>query len=85
MVAAISRSGFTIADSLVLARVGYGYDASIGLYGAKGKFSASIPAVVSALNSVDFPTLGSPTMPHLMPMMFSLSINRAFAGWFNTV
>jgi hypothetical protein len=30
----------------------------------KGKFSAAIPALVSALNSVDLPTLGRPTIPH---------------------
>src|SRR5690606_26184582 len=27
-----------------------------------------MPAAVSALNSVDLPTLGSPTIPHLMPI-----------------
>ena len=36
-----------------------------------GKFSAAIPAFVSALNSVDFPTFGSPTIPHLNPMIYS--------------
>jgi hypothetical protein len=31
----------------------------------KGKFSACIPAEVNALNNVDFPTFGKPTIPHL--------------------
>ena len=39
----------------------------------KGKFSALMPALVSALNSVDLPTLGSPTMPQLKPIVKSHS------------
>ena len=35
----------------------------------KGKFEAAILALVSALNKVDLPTLGKPTMPHLNPMV----------------
>jgi hypothetical protein len=35
----------------------------------KGKFSASMPARVRALKSVDLPTFGRPTMPHLNPMV----------------
>jgi hypothetical protein len=35
----------------------------------KGKFSALMPALVRALNSVDLPTLGRPTMPQLKPMV----------------
>ena len=34
----------------------------------KGKFSASMPARVSALRSVDLPTFGSPTMPQWNPI-----------------
>jgi hypothetical protein len=30
----------------------------------KGKFAASALALDSALKSVDFPTLGKPTIPH---------------------
>jgi hypothetical protein len=33
-----------------------------------GKFAASIPALVSALNRVDLPTFGRPTIPHLNPI-----------------
>src|SRR5680860_1817193 len=33
-----------------------------------GKFSAPMPALVNALNRVDLPTLGRPTMPQLKPM-----------------
>jgi hypothetical protein len=28
-------------------------------------------ALVKALKSVDFPTFGNPTMPHLKPILFS--------------
>jgi hypothetical protein len=34
----------------------------------KGKFSALMPALVRALNNVDLPTLGRPTIPHLNPI-----------------
>jgi hypothetical protein len=37
----------------------------------KGKFSAPIPALVRALNKVDLPTFGNPTMPQLKPMLLS--------------
>jgi hypothetical protein len=30
----------------------------------KGKFADSAPALLNALNSVDLPTFGNPTMPH---------------------
>jgi hypothetical protein len=40
----------------------------------KGKLAASMPAFVSALKSVDFPTLGKPTIPHLNPMMFTYNV-----------
>jgi hypothetical protein len=35
----------------------------------KGKFSAGIDDFVKALKRVDFPTLGSPTIPHLKPII----------------
>jgi hypothetical protein len=37
-----------------------------------GKLAASIPALVSALNNVDLPTLGKPTIPHLNPILITL-------------
>ena len=42
-----------------------------------GKLAASMPALVSALKRVDLPTFGSPTIPHLNPILFVtfLSIN----------
>ncbi len=44
----------------------------------KGKFYAAIPFLVSALNRVDLPTLGRPTMPQLKPMIMSVW----FCSWF---
>ncbi|KZZ13404.1 hypothetical protein A3750_17295 [Oleiphilus sp. HI0079] len=38
-----------------------------------GKFSAPMPALVSALKSVDLPTFGRPTMPQLKPMIVILN------------
>jgi hypothetical protein len=35
----------------------------------KGKFSAGIEDLVKALKSVDLPTFGSPTIPHLNPIL----------------
>jgi hypothetical protein len=37
----------------------------------KGKLAASAFALESALNKVDFPTFGSPTMPHFKPIFNS--------------
>ncbi len=34
-----------------------------------------MPALVRALNRVDLPTLGKPTMPHFKLMEFSLELN----------
>jgi hypothetical protein len=34
----------------------------------KGKFAASALLFDNALNSVDFPTFGNPTIPHLSPI-----------------
>ena len=69
IVAGIERSGLT-SPSIASCR-GSGIDTTpaLGSIVQKGKFSASMPAFVSALNRVDFPTLGKPTMPHLMPML----------------
>ena len=41
----------------------------------KGKFSAcALLEFVNALNKVDFPTLGNPTMPHLNPIYLLLTV-----------
>jgi hypothetical protein len=42
----------------------------------KGKFSAPIPAFVRALNKVDLPTFGRPTMPQLKPIIMFLGDKR---------
>ncbi|GAC38037.1 hypothetical protein GPSY_2417 [Paraglaciecola psychrophila 170] len=65
------RLGFTIAASLSKRKSGTGTTPVLGSIVQNGKFAASIPALVNALKSVDFPTLGKPTMPHLKPILFS--------------
>ena len=43
----------------------------------KGKFAASaFFEAVRALNKVDFPTLGSPTIPHLKPIKILINLTR---------
>lgn len=56
-------------SQLVQTRIGHRYDTGVRLNGTEGKLAASIPALVSALNRVDLPTLGKPTIPHLNPMI----------------
>jgi hypothetical protein len=54
---------------LVCRGSGTGTTPAFGSMVQKGKFSASMPARVRALKSVDLPTFGRPTMPHLNPMV----------------
>src|SRR5688572_8606706 len=60
--------GFTMSDSALRRGSGTGTTPTFGSIVQKGKFAAAMPALVSALNRVDLPTFGRPTMPHLMPM-----------------
>src|SRR5690606_22001661 len=63
-----TRCGLTTSASARNRRSGTGTTPTLGSMVQKGKLAAAIPALVSALNRVDLPTLGNPTMPHLMPM-----------------
>ena len=63
------RCGFTILASSSRRGSGTGTTPVLGSMVQKGKLAASIPALVSALKSVDLPTLGKPTMPHLKPIV----------------
>ena len=72
MVVGITRCGLTISASLSRRKSGTGTTPVFGSIVQKGKFAASIPALVSALNRVDLPTFGRPTMPHLKPMCWTL-------------
>ena len=65
----ITFCGLTMADSALRRGSGTGTTPTFGSIVQNGKFAAAIPALVSALNRVDLPTLGRPTMPHLIPMM----------------
>src|SRR3546814_16346318 len=47
---------------------GTGTTPTFGSIVQNGKLAAAMPALVNALKRVDLPTLGRPTMPHLMPM-----------------
>ena len=55
---------------------GTGTTPILGSIVQKGKFSAcALLEFVKALNSVDFPTLGKPTIPHLKLICFLFIIN----------
>ena len=63
-----------LEDLRTMTRVRDRHDAHIRLDRCRtGKFSASAPAHVMALNSVDLPTFGKPTMPHRKPTHYSVS------------
>ena len=49
-----------------------------------GKFSAAIAALVNALNRVDLPTLGKPTIPQLKPMKLLTKCYLKIAADFTT-
>ncbi len=63
------RCGFTISANAFKRASGTGTTPVFGSMVQKGKLAASIPALVSALNNVDLPTFGKPTMPHLKPIV----------------
>ena len=65
------RCGFTMAEMRSCRGSGTGTMPVLGSMVQNGKFCAAMPARVSALKSVDLPTLGSPTMPQLNPMCHS--------------
>ncbi len=69
MVVGITRSGLTMAASASRRGSGIGTMPLFGSMVQKGKFSAAMPDLVRALNRVDLPTLGRPTMPQLNPMV----------------
>src|SRR6185437_916158 len=58
--------GCTMSASCCKRGSGTGTTPTFGSMVQNGKFAAAMPALVSALKSVDLPTLGRPTMPHWM-------------------
>ena len=61
---------FDIADILFNLSSGTATIPTFGSMVQKGKFSAcAFFDVVKALNKVDLPTLGNPTIPHLKPII----------------
>src|SRR3546814_2515194 len=60
--------GLTISASAFRRGSGTGTTPTFGSIVQNGKLAAAMPALVNALKRVDLPTLGRPTMPHLMPM-----------------
>ncbi len=69
IVVGMTFSGLTISASSFSRVSGTGTMPELGSIVQKGKFSASIPALVSALKRVDLPTLGRPTIPQLKPII----------------
>ena len=78
------RCGLTIAASASSRGSGTPTTPTLGSMVQNGKFAAGMPALVKALKSVDLPTLGRPTMPHLMPMdrpMSGIGIRQRSRCW----
>src|SRR5690554_4592507 len=69
-----TRSGLTISARGPKRGSGTGTMPVFGSMVQKGKFSAAIPDLVKALNRVDLPTLGKPTIPQLKPMVGTLLV-----------
>src|SRR6056297_192116 len=85
----VMRAGITCLDAAMPASLssrtsGTATSPTLGSIVQKGKFAACAAAVrVSALNSVDLPTFGSPTIPMLKPMMRLLQCASARMGGIN--
>jgi hypothetical protein len=65
--------GLTISAKASKRASGIATIPELGSMVQNGKFSAPMPDLVSALNKVDLPTFGNPTMPHLKPMMITFN------------
>src|SRR5688572_16141705 len=68
MVVGNTRWGFTKASKILRRLSGTEITPTFGSIVQKGKFAASALLLEIALNKVDFPTFGSPTIPHLSPI-----------------
>src|SRR5258705_2831800 len=68
IVVGIAFCGLAIDAILSRRGSGTGTMPQFGSIVQNGKFSAAMPALVSALNSVDLPTFGKPTIPQLKPI-----------------
>ena len=74
----VIRAGIILAEFAIAANLskrvsGTFTSPTLGSIVQKGKFAAWAEAVlVSALNKVDLPTFGKPTIPILKPMMYSI-------------
>ncbi len=70
-------SGLAMAASCFRRGSGTGTTPMFGSIVQNGKFAAAMPALVSALKSVDLPTFGKPTMPHLIPIGMTPGLGKA--------
>jgi hypothetical protein len=69
-VAGTMRPGCTSSASLVSRSSGTVITPTLGSIVQKGKFAACAFALDKQLNNVDFPTFGSPTIPHFNDIFF---------------
>ena len=60
----MTEAGFTSLVKVSRRGSGTFTNPTLGSMVQKGKFAASALALLNALNNVDFPTLGRPTIPH---------------------
>ena len=75
MVVLIFFLDLEISESLSYLSSGTGTIPILGSIVQKGKFSAwALEEFVKALNKVDLPTFGKPTIPHLKPIYLLLTV-----------
>ncbi len=81
----ITRSGLTMSAKASKRGSGIGTIPVLGSIVQKGKFSAAIPALVKALNKVDLPTFGKPTIPQLKPIYRLLVLISQWRAWYTKI
>ena len=74
-VVGITRCGFTNLSNSVNRLSGTVITPTLGSMVQKGKFADCALALDKQLKRVDFPTLGSPTIPHFRAITFQISTN----------
>src|SRR5689334_22658981 len=79
-VVGITFCGFTRPSNIFNLESGTEITPTLGSIVQNGKLAASALLLEIALNKVDFPTLGRPTIPHFSPMNYFL---RRKDNWFD--
>jgi hypothetical protein len=71
-----TRCGFTNPSRTFNLASGTEITPTLGSIVQNGKLAASALLLAMALNKVDFPTFGNPTIPHCKPIAYVLTYNK---------